>query len=72
VLLVDPPGRTTFHLREIDGTDVTGVRLLGVDDPITHDTVDGQLQVTLPERLPVSAVHVLEVQGELRPTGSLS
>jgi alpha-L-fucosidase len=72
VLLVDPPGRTTFHLREIDGADVTGVRLLGVDDPITHDTVDGQLQVTLPERLPVSAVHVLEVQGEPRPTGSLS
>jgi alpha-L-fucosidase len=66
LLLVDPPGRRTFHLRGIDGTGVDAVRLLGGDGTLEHDTVDGQLRVTLPERLPVSAVHVLAVDGTLR------
>ena len=73
VLLVDPPGRRTFHLRDIDGSGATSVRLVGVDEQLDHGLVDGQLRVTLPERLPVSAVHVLAVEGDLSVrNGSLS
>lgn len=67
-LLIDTPGRRTFALRDVDATDVTGVRLLGVDEPIKWTIADGGLQVTLPERLPVSAAHVLELEGSPRST----
>ena len=67
-LLVDPPGRRTFHLRDIDGTGATSVRLLGTDELLDIGLRDGELEVTLPDRLPVSAVHVLAVEGDLRPT----
>jgi alpha-L-fucosidase len=65
-LLIDPPGQRTFHLRDIDGSGVEGVRLLGVEDPIEWGERDGELQVTLPERLPVSAAHVLAIDGRPR------
>jgi len=67
-LLVDEPGVTTFGLRGIDATDVTAVRMLGVDDDLTWHAEDGALWVTVPDRLPVSAAHVLEVRGDLRST----
>ena len=67
-LLVDPPGRRQFRLRGTDASDVTGVRLLGCDEPLGWDRRGGSLEVTLPERLPVSAVHVLAIEGLLRST----
>jgi len=66
-LLIDTPGQRTFSLRDVDATDVTGVRLLGLDEPIDSTVVDSRLQVTLPERLPVSAAHVLTLTGTPRP-----
>lgn len=70
VLLVEAPGRRTFQLRDSDGSAVTGVRLLGVDEPLDWGVRDGQLEVTLPERLPISPVHVLAVEGALRSTAT--
>ncbi len=67
-LMIGEPGSTTFGLRGVDAHDVTGVRLLGVDEPITWDTGDGGLTVTVPDRLPVSAAHVLAISGDLRAT----
>jgi alpha-L-fucosidase len=67
-LLIDTPGRRTFRLRGIDATGLTGVRLLGADDTIGWRVDDGALELTLPERLPVSAAHAFELTGELRPT----
>lgn len=60
-LLVDPPGAGTFTLRHIEGPDVQTVRLLGLDHPIEWSLRDRELQVTLPERLPDSAAHVLDL-----------
>ncbi|MGI9577113.1 MAG: alpha-L-fucosidase [Microthrixaceae bacterium] len=66
-MLTDTPGRQTFSLRGTDARDVSAVRLLGVEQPIDWDTAEnGSLRVTLPERLPVSAAHVLAIGGELR------
>ena len=70
VLLVEAPGRRTFQLRDTDGSAVTGVRLLGVDEPLDWGVRDGQLEVTLPDRLPVSPVPVLAVEGALRSTAT--
>lgn len=67
-LLIDTPGRRTFTLRHIDATGVTDARLLGMDEPLDWSVTDGALQLTLPERLPVSAAHAIALQGTLRPT----
>ena len=67
-ILIDTPGRRTFSLRAVDGTGLTGVRLLGVDESIDWTVEDGRVQITLPEQLPVSAAHVLTLSGELRAT----
>ncbi|CAN5590657.1 hypothetical protein BH10ACT3_BH10ACT3_05340 [soil metagenome] len=69
-LLVDTPGRTRFSLRDVDATDVTGVRLLGLDDAVEWQVVGDELWITLPERLPVSAAHVLELSGNVRATAA--
>lgn len=69
-LLVDEPGVRTFAIRDVDATEVSAVRLLGVDEAITWRAVDGGLEVTLPERLPVSPAHVLAVSGGLRSTAA--
>jgi len=69
-MLVEMPGVSRFHLRGIDASGVTGVRMLGVDEPLawTIDD-DGRLHVELPTSLPVSAVHVLRIEpaAGLRP-----
>ena len=67
-ILIDTPGRRTFSLRAVDGTGLTGVRLLGVDESIDWTVEDGRVQITLPEQLPVAAAHVLTLSGELRAT----
>ncbi|MFV0318594.1 MAG: alpha-L-fucosidase [Microthrixaceae bacterium] len=69
VHLVDQPGRRTFTLRDIDASGVTGARLLGTDDALHWNVNEGALEVELPERLPVSAVHVLAVQGTMHAKG---
>jgi len=69
-LLVDEPGATTFGLRGVDAHDVTDVRLIGLDETLEWQSDDGVLTVTVPDRLPVSAAHVLAITGGLRPTTS--
>lgn len=67
-LLVDQPGRPQFSLRHTDASSVTSVRLLGESMDLPWGVSDGALRVTLPERLPVSAAHVLAVEGGLGST----
>ena len=50
-------------------TDVAGVRMLGLDEPLDHDITDGMLTLRMPERLPVSPAHVLRLDGGVRPAG---
>jgi len=69
-ILIDTPGRRTFTLRDVDADAVSGVRLLGLDEPLDWQVVEGRLQLTLPDRLPVSAAHVLRITGEVHPAGS--
>ena len=62
-MLVELPGVPRFHLRGIDASSVTGVRLLDVDEPLTWSIDDGgHLDITLPASLPVSAAHVLRIE----------
>lgn len=65
-MLIEAPGRQRFRLRDTDASDVTGVRLLGCDEALHWDRRGGSLEVTLPERLAVSAAHVLAIEGSLR------
>ena len=57
----------SFGIRGVDATGVTGVRLLGVDEPIAWSVDDGMLRVTLPERVPASPAHVLALGTGARP-----
>ncbi len=68
-ILIDLPGRRDFALRGVDASDVTTVAMLGTDDPIPWEVIDGRIQFTLPERLPVAAAHVLNLGHGLRPIG---
>lgn len=69
-MLIDTPGVRTFSLRDVDATGVTSARLLGMDEPLDWTVTDGAFQVTLPERLPVSAAHVVALDGTPRSTAS--
>jgi len=62
-MLIETPGTPRLHLRGLDASRVTGVRLLGVDTPIqwSVDEAD-RLHVELPSSLPVSAAHVLRIE----------
>ncbi len=66
--LIETPGRRTFSLRGIEASKVDTIEMLGVKGAISHSVDDGVLTVTLPDRLPVSATHVLRLRGDLRPT----
>ena len=68
-LLVDTPGRRTFGLRGI--APIRGhARLLGDGDvALSIGERDGHVEVTLPERLPVSAAHVLSLGTGVTPSG---
>jgi alpha-L-fucosidase len=58
-ILVDLPGSTSFSLRDVDARAVTSVRLFGVESPLDWTVRDGVLTVSLPERVPTAAAHVL-------------
>ena len=50
-----------FGIRGFAASAVTGVRLLGLDEPVAWSVTGGQLRVTLPDRLPVSPAYVLRL-----------
>jgi hypothetical protein len=54
-------------LRGVTATGALSVRLLGVDEPVAINADDSQITITLPEALPLSAVHVLRLMGTIRP-----
>ena len=56
-----------FGIRGVDATDVSAVRLLGVDEPLDWRVDDGMLRVRLPERLAISPAHVLALGHGARP-----
>lgn len=56
-----------FGLRGLDATDVTEVRLLGLDEPVDWRVSDTMLHVRLPERLPMSPAYVLSLGHGARP-----
>ncbi len=62
-------GRQTTRrvgLRAVDATRVRRVRLVGHDEPLEWAAEDGVLRVTLPERMPMSAVTVLDLGEGIR------
>ena len=67
-VVLDLPERT-FGIRGVDATGVTGVRALGIDEPLEWSVNQGMLHVTFPERAPVSPAHVLSITGDLQPNG---
>jgi alpha-L-fucosidase len=79
-LVFGVPASRRLTLRAIDGSDVRRVRLVGFDEPVewsvgegvageSADATDPVLSLTLPERLPLSAVTVLELGGGVRARG---
>ena len=64
LLDVSAPG---FGLRGVDATEVTGVRMPGLEESVEWRVAEGMLHVHLPERLPASPAHVLTMEGRPRP-----
>ena len=60
VLLEAAPTRRV-ELRGIDATGVEDVHVLGVDEGVAWEVVDGTLSVTLPDRLPVTPALTLRL-----------
>ena len=60
-------GESEFAIRGVDAADVTGVRLLGVDEPIEWRIADGMLHIRLPGRVPVAPAYVLALGRGPRP-----
>ncbi len=69
--LLGLPGVNRFTLRDVDASGLSGVRLLGVDEPPEWQVADGELTLTLPGRLPVSAAHALCLGPGVRPAAPL-
>ncbi len=65
-ILLDLPG-CEFGIRGVDATGVTGVRVLGLDEPVGWQVADGMLTVSLPDRMPPAPAHVLALGTGLRP-----
>ena len=59
-----------FGIRGVNCTDIAEVRMLGLDEPIEWRVEDGMLRVRLPERMPVSSAHVLELGRGPRPVSA--
>jgi alpha-L-fucosidase len=60
-LIFGVPSARRIELRAVDASRVRRVRLVGFDEPLEWSERGGELTVTLPERLPVSAVTVLDL-----------
>ena len=61
-LVMGMPRARRIIMRAIDGSRVRRVRLVGADVPLDFAVAgDGDLSVTLPERLPMAAVTVLDL-----------
>ncbi len=58
-----------FGIRGVDATGVTQIRMLGLGEPLDWRVDDGVLALRLPERLPVSPAHVLNLGSGARPAG---
>lgn len=65
-ILLDLPTRE-FAIRGIDSTALTGVRMLGMDQPIEWRVDAGILHLRLPDRVPASPAHVLVLGHGVRP-----
>ena len=64
--LLDLPGSREFTLRGVDGRGVSSVRLLGVDAPVGLGERDGEVLLTLPDAVPVSAAYVVDLGDGVR------
>lgn len=67
-IMLDLPERE-FGLRGVDGSHLTSVRVLGLDEAVDWQVTDDLITVRLPERIPVSPAHVLVLEGGVRPAG---
>ncbi len=66
-LVMGMPRARRIVMRAIDGTRVRRVRLVGADAPLDFAVESaGDLSVTLPERLPMAAVTVLDLGTDVR------
>jgi alpha-L-fucosidase len=65
-ILLDLPMRS-FGLRGLDATAVSEVRVLGLDELVDWQVADGMLNITLPQRMPVSPAHVVALGRGARP-----
>ena len=65
-LVMGRPQERRLGLRVIDGSRVSRVRLVGTNDLLEWSDEDGELSVSLPERLPLAAVTALDLGQDVR------
>jgi alpha-L-fucosidase len=66
-MIVSTSPSKRISIADIDGSDVTRVRLLGLAEPLEAEFGDGRLTVVLPERLPTAPVYTLDLGPKVRP-----
>jgi alpha-L-fucosidase len=69
-LVLGMPSTRRMTLCGIDGAEVRRVRVIGTDELVEWSAADGRLTVTLPERMPLSAVTAVDLGPEVRPQSS--
>ena len=65
-LVLGKPSGRQVTLRGLDGSGVRRVRVVGTDEQVPWSTAGMGLTVTLPERMPLSAVTALDLGPEVR------
>jgi alpha-L-fucosidase len=60
-----PPSRVVT-MRAVDGSRLRRVRIVGANELLEFSVENGELTVILPERLPLTAVTVLDLGPEVR------
>jgi alpha-L-fucosidase len=62
------PHSKRISIAGLEGSNVTRVRLVGLSEPLEASFADGRLTVVLPERLPATPVHTLDLGPDVRPS----
>ena len=72
VLVIGMPASRRITMPAVDGSRIRRVRLVGPDELLEFSVDNGELTVTLPDRLPLKAVTTLDIGSEVRARLALS
>jgi hypothetical protein len=60
-LVLGTPPQRRLTLRDVDGSALRRVRLVGTDEPLEWSDHEGHVSIALPERMPLPTVTALDL-----------